>query len=320
MTFYEGKRVAVAGASGFVGSHFSQALLCSGAKVRALVHRRPFPFSSGSYALVQADLTRPEDARRALDGVEILIHAAGSVAGAAATTSHNPVSLVANQLALTATLVEAAGAVGVERLLLFSSSSGYPQFTHPVTEAEFWLGDPPEVYHGYAWMRRYFEKLGEFVHRQSSTRVALARPTAVYGPRDNFNPHTSHVIAGLIRRSLAGENPLVVWGTGEETRDLLFVEDLVEGCLRLLAHHACADPVNIGAGKSVTIREAAHLILELSGRSPHDLVFDPTKPTTLPYRAVNCDKARELLDFYPAVSLREGLRQTISWYQQNTPD
>ena len=102
------------------------------------------------------------------------------------------------------------------------------------------------AYFGYGWMRRYFEMLGEFVSRQSSTRVAIVRPTAVYGRHDDFEPATSHFVPALVRRAVERARPFEVWGTGDETRDLLHVTDLARGCLLALEHHACADPVNIG--------------------------------------------------------------------------
>jgi GDP-L-fucose synthase len=177
-----------------------------------------------------------------------------------------------------------------------------------------WNAPPFQGYFGYGWMRRYLERLGEFVHGQSEMKVALVRPTAIFGRRDNFNPESSHVIPALIRRALAKENPFEVWGSADVVRDFLHVSDLARGCLLILEKYAVCDPVNIGYGQGVTIKEIVHFILEKAGHENAKVVFNTSKPTTIPIRLVDTSKSKEVLGFEPKIRLKDGIRDTVDWY------
>jgi GDP-L-fucose synthase len=311
--FYAGKRVLVTGGSGFVGTHFVQALLEQGAHIRVPVHERPMIVKDARIELVRADLTRIEDCRSVCKDMQYVIHAAGAVA-AAGVTATNPMAAMTVNLVLTAQSLQAAWDMGVERYLVFGSSTGYPVTTHPVKEEEMWSGPTHPSYFGYGWMRRYLERISEFAASKSKLGIALVRPTAVYGRYDNFDPVTSHVIPALIRRAVAKEDPFEVWGTGNEVRDFLHVTDLVRGCLLLLEKHAVCDPVNIGYGKTVTIKDVVGAILRAAGHDKAQVVFNSAKPTAIPVRMVDTSKAERLLGFEPTVSLEAGLADTVRWY------
>lgn len=314
-TFYKNKNVVVTGGSGFVGTHFVKALLNEGAYVRVPIHRRPLAINHPSIEIVKADLTLQEDCRRTLKDADYVIHAAGAVSAAGVTTGANPMSAITTNLNLTAQILEASWAENIDRLLIFSSSTGYPATEHPVKENEMWTDAPLHpAYFGYGWMRRYLERMSEFVAQRSKTKIALIRPTATYGPHDNFDPKTSHVIPALIRRALAKETPFTVWGTGNEIRDFLYIEDLIRGCLLTLEKHAHCDPINIGYGKTTTIKEVVNTILKLSDHHDCPIEFDDSKPTTIKKRLVDTSKAKKLLNFQPNCSLESGLKQTIDWF------
>jgi GDP-L-fucose synthase len=305
LSFLRDKKVLVTGGCGFIGRNFVEALLAGGVSVRITTHRRPSPFGAAVEA-VPADLTRGEECLAACSGMDLVIHAAGSV-GNAGTIRSNLMSPIVDNLVLTARVMEAAS-LTCERMLVFSSSTaGYPNLSHPVREDEMWGGAPAPVYFGYGWMRRYFELLGEYASSVSPLKVLICRPTAVYGRYDS----SGHVIPSLIRRALEGESPLTVWGSGSEVRDFLEVRDLVRGSLLLLERGAACDPVNIGYGSTVTIAEVARLILRAAGRSEDDLVFDDAKPTTVPVRAVDCSKAADLLGFRPQITLADGIADAV---------
>lgn len=303
----------VTGGAGFVGSHFVDALLALGARVRTTTHRRSLYVQHPNLEAIQVDLTRKEDCLAVCRDVDYVIHAAGSV-GAAGIGAAGVMASITGNLVQTSQMLEAAWGSGVKRMLVFSSSTVYPPTEHPVREEEMWSGPPYPGYFGYGWMRRYLERLAEFTAHNADMGVAICRPTAVYGPRDNFEPATSHVIPALIRRAVAKENPFLVWGTGEEVRDFLYVTDLVQGCLTLLEKKADADPVNIGFGQSVPIREVVNTILKFAGHDQINVIFDATKPVALPVRMVSINKARKDIVFSPMISLQEGIRLTIEWY------
>jgi len=314
--FYTGKVVLVTGGSGFVGTHFVQELLKQGAKVRVPVHKRPLIVKDQGVETVNADLTRQEDCLAAVKGVDYVVHAAGAVA-AAAVTAGNPMEAITTNLILTLQMLQAAWAGQVERFLLFSSSTGYPAADYPIKEEEMWSGPTYQSYFGYGWMRRYIERLAEFVVSKSDMKIALIRPTAVYGRWDNFDPVTSHVIPALIRRAVDKENPYIVWGTGKEVRDFLHITDLVRGCLLMLEKYATCDPVNIGYGKAFTIEDAVHLILKAANHEKAEVIFDMSKPTAIPFRMVDTAKAKSIIGFEPEVSLENGLKDTVEWYILN---
>jgi len=265
--------------------------------------------------LLPADLTRVEDCRRACKDVEIVIHAAGAVA-AAGVTAANPMAAMTSNLVLTVQTLQAAWDAGIQRFLVFGSSTGYPATQHPVKEEEMWSGPTHPSYFGYGWMRRYLERISEFVASKTKMGIALVRPTAVYGRYDNFDPVTSHVIPALIRRAVAKENPFEVWGTGDEVRDFLHISDLVRGCLLALEKHAVCDPVNIGYGKTITIRDVVKAILKAASHDRAEVIFNSSKPTAIPVRMVDTSKAKRILGFEPSVSLEQGLLDTVRWYQE----
>jgi GDP-L-fucose synthase len=312
----EGKLCVVTGGSGFVGTHVVRALLARGARVRVPLHRRDMIERDPRVeAFHGGDLGDPTACRKALEGAEWVFHCAGAVS-AAGVTATNPMSAIAINLTLTANVLEAAWAAGVERVQIFGSSTGYPVSDHPIREDEMWSGPTHPSYFGYGWMRRYLERMGEFVHQKSGkTAVVLVRPTATYGRYDNFDPLAGHVIPALIRKAAAGMTPFEVWGTGDEIRDFLHIEDLARGCVLAMEKLPTCEPVNIGYGKTTTIREVAQLILEAAGHDA-ELRFDASKPTTIPVRMVDCGKARAVLGFEPEIFLRDGLADTVRWYKE----
>ena len=314
--FFRGKTVLVTGGTGFIGRHLVEQLLTQSAHVVVPVHERPLPPELAGVDVVPADLTRPDDCLRVTRGVDCIFHAAGAVSGAGVEAGDVMPALVTN-LVLTARVLEAAWKNGVGRCLVFSSSTAYPAVERPVREIDMWSGPPDAAYFGYGWMRRYFEMLGEFVSRQSSTRIAIVRPTAVYGRHDNFGG-TSHFVPALVRRAVERAQPFEVWGTGDETRDLLHVTDLARGCLLALERHACADPINIGYGQPVSVRDVVGRILDAADYREARVVFNPARPGTIRSRVVDCSKAREVLGFQPSCTLEDGIRDTVCWYRQMT--
>ncbi len=313
--FYKGKKVLVTGGTGFVGTHLVEALLEEGALVRIPIHHRPPILSDRRVEMMPADLTIPEQCLDLMRGMDYVFHAAGAVGAAGLAPMAQFDGIIVN-LILSARILQAAWQSGVKRLLLFSSSTVYPALDWPVKEEEAWDGPLHPAYLGYGGMKRYLEKLAEFVTSRSALKIAMVRPTAVYGRWDNFHPETSHVIPALILRALKREDPFVIWGTGAGTRDFLHITDLAKGSLLALEKYACCDPINIGFGEIGTIREIVEAVLEATGHKGAKIVYDATKPTTIPYRSVDTTKSRDVLGFTPAVSLREGLRDTVAWYER----
>jgi GDP-L-fucose synthase len=308
--FYKDKKILVTGGTGFIGTHLVQQLLTAGAYVRVPLHRRESVFKHERLEHMPGDLTLLDDCRKLSRGMQYVFHSGGAVSWAG-TSAAAAMSAITLNTVVTSHTIQAAWEENCERLLVFSTSTAYPEANHAIKEEEMWTGPPYPGYFGYAWMRRYTEKICEFAASRSKMKIAIVRPTAVYGPYDT----SAHVIPSLIRRALGKQNPFVVWGTGEEVRDFLHVADLARGCLMLMEKHAECDPVNIGYGSAVTIKQTVHAILRAAGQERAEIVFDATKPGTIPFRMVDVSKARRLLGFEPQISLEDGLADTVKWFQ-----
>jgi GDP-L-fucose synthase len=216
-------------------------------------------------------------------------------------------------------MLEAAHAAGVGRFVFIGSGAAYPPTgDRPVREDEMFSAEPSEVYYSVAWMKRYTEILcriyAERIARPMSALVV--RPSNVYGPHDKFDFATSHVTAALLRRVVERQRPLEVWGTGDDVRDMIYVDDFVDGLLLALEKAGPFLAVNIASGHGHSIKEILRTLLEVDEYRDADVRFDPTKPRTVAARPIDTTLAREQFGFTPRVGLREGLRRTVEWYRR----
>jgi len=311
--FFKGKKVVVTGGSGFIGSHFLNELVRRGAVVRTHKHKKDLQIddTDGIEVLENIDLTKLDDCIKLVDGAEYVIHCGGAVAHPSSVPTDVQISLT--QIQLIGNVLEACAKTGVKRFLDLNSSTGYPDIRRPLTEDEFWVDEPYKSYYGYGWMRRYREKLIEHVSKFSGLEIALARCTAIFGPYDNFDLKTCHVVPALIKRLLSGEDPFVVWGSPDVVRDFLYVKDVVNGALLILEKGESMRPYNLGYGGGISIGEIVDSILKATGKTPK-VEWDSTKPTTIPFRAVSTDRIKTELGFEPKYTFDEGIKETIDWY------
>ena len=314
-TFYAGKKVLVAGATGLIGANLVEELVRRGAYVRATLHRKPPVIKDPRIQYLKGDLIRKEDCATAMEGVDYVFMCAANTSGAHVVAT-NPIAHVTENLLINAQMLEASCLAKVERLLFISSSTVYPPVVHPVKEDEGFVGDPHDSFFGSAWMKRYIEKLSQFYSKRYGLKVIIIRPTNVYGPYDKFDFETAHVLPALIRRAVEKQNPFEVWGDGTAVRDFIYVTDFVGAALDALEYGVNDGAVNIGSGKPVTIRESVEAVLKLADHLDAQVIYDPAKPTTMPIRLVDLTKAKTLLGFEPKVSFEEGLRRTINWYRE----
>lgn len=313
--YFKDKLVVVTGGSGFIGSHFLNELVKRGARVRTHTYKTPLQVSSeGIEVYENIDLTKLEDCIKLTSGADYVIHCGGKVAHPSTVPTDVQISLA--QLNLIGNVLEACAKTGVKKFLDLNSSTGYPDIKKPLTEDEYWVDEPYKAYFGYGWMRRYREKLMEHVSKFSRLHIALARCTAIFGPYDNFDLKTCHVVPALIKRHLSGENPFVVWGSPNVVRDFLYVKDVVNGALLILEKGESMRPYNLGYGGGITIGEIVNTILKVTGKTP-EVIWDETKPTTIPFRAVSTERIQNELGFKPTYTFEEGMKETIDWYIKN---
>ncbi len=217
-----------------------------------------------------------------------------------------------------ANLLAAAQRARARKFLWLGSTTAYPATEGAaVVEDEILEGDPFEKYYAVGWCKRFTEVLCRIHAKQKGSELAIIvlRPSSIYGPHDNFDLATGHVVPALVRKVVERWDPLEVWGTGLEERDIVYVSDVVDALLlaaERIDHYAA---FNIGSGQSHTIREIAETLAHLDGFHVQ-LKFDPTKPTTIPSRRISIERAAKELGWHPRTSLTDGLRQTLEWYRQ----
>lgn len=321
MLTFEGRTCLVAGASGFLGGAIARRLLSEGALVRGVRYTKHPPFDHPNLTWERADLRDPRECRRLMEGVDFLFICAASTAGAK-VIRESPMANVTPNVIINTYLLEAAHSAKVKKTLFISSGAAYPSLDGaPLREDDMFKGDPPDVYFHAGWMKRYAEVLCRTYAEklQDPMPCVVVRPSNVYGPGDKFDWERSHVTAAQIRRVVERQAPITVWGTGEDIRDLIYVDDFVEGALAAFSVDQPYFCVNICAGKCHTVREIIGTIVDLDRYVDAKLVFDSTQPTTIAKRTFSPNLAKQRLGFSATTSLREGLAQTIAWYRSTHP-
>lgn len=312
------RKVLVTGSSGLIGSHLVRRLLQEGYRVRATVHKKRGPIADSRIEFVECDLTQASDCKRAVADIDMVFHCAASTSGAAAIAS-TPMIHVTPNVIMNTLMLDAAYAADVKKFIWLGSTVAYPMSDRPVKEEEMFNGPPFEKYFFAGWTKRFTELLcqmyGEKLVKRMTTIVL--RPTNVYGPDDDFEFATSHVIPALIRKVVERWDPLEVWGDGSEVRDAVYVDDMVDAMIlasnSLQGHHA----INIGLGRGYNVKELLEMIQTIDGYLSPRIVFNADRPTMIPLRLVDTSKAEQLLGFKAKVGIEEGLRRTIKWYRES---
>lgn len=313
------KNVLVTGGSGFIGTHVVKRLAEDGHRVRATYFSKAPRFEHPNVTSVQADLCSLDDCRAVSEGMDAMVMCAANTQGAAVIRS-SPLSHVTPNMVMNSYMLDAAYNARMKKVLFLSTGAAYPETgDRAAVEDDMFRADPPDVYFGVAAMKRAIE----MICRTYAEKIAdpmqaiVVRPSNVYGPYDKFDFKTSHVTAALIRRVVERHDPIEVWGTGNDVRDLIYIDDFIDGLM--LAFHV-EDPfftVNISAGNKVTVREIIETAIKVDRFENAEVIYDPSKPTTIPFRLIDNTLARTRLAFSPKVTLEEGLSRTLEWYRAN---
>ena len=319
-SFWSGKKVLVTGGAGFIGSHVVEKLIKRNAKVSVLDNLqngelRNLAGVKGEFKFVQGDCTDTATAEDACKGKDIVMNIAARVGGIEFNRTHQA-TMMRDNLLIGTVMLEAARKAGVERFLAVSSACVYPrEASVPTPESEGFLTEPEPTNGGYGWAKRMADKLGMYYAEVFGMKVGIVRPYNCYGPRDHFDPEVSHVIPALIKRVFDGEDPVTVWGSGNQTRAFLYVEDMAEGMIQTIEKYPKPDPVNLGTDEEVSIKELIQRIIQISGINAR-VEFDTSKPDGSPRRNSDNTMMLEKIGFKPQTSLDEGLRKTIDWYRK----
>jgi GDP-L-fucose synthase len=298
-------RTLVTGGGGFLGSHLVERLERDGHEV--IVPRR-----------ADYDLTTWDDAERLFRETlpERVFHAAGEVGGIGANRA-NPGRFWYANLMMGAHVLELSREHGVDKVVIVGTVCAYPKFAPvPFTEDDLWNGYPEETNAPYGVAKKSILVGAQSYREQYGLNSIFLLPANLYGPRDNFNLETSHVIPDLIRKMLESRDRVVLWGDGSPTREFLYVDDCVEGLVLAADRYDGVEPVNLGTGTETSIGELAEQIAELTGFEG-EIEWDTAMPNGQPRRSLDASRARELFGFEARTPLREGLERTIAWYREH---
>ena len=310
MSFWGDKRVVVTGGAGFLGKFVVR-------KLREQNCRHVFVPRSAEY-----DLREKDDVERLFDVAQpqVIIHLAAVVGGIGANRLH-PGQFFHDNAVMGLQMIEGARRRGVDKFVCVGTVCSYPKFTPiPFREENIWDGYPEETNAPYGLAKKMLLVQLDAYRQEYGVHGIYLIPVNLYGPRDNFDLETSHVIPALVRKCVeatrTNASNLVVWGTGQATREFLYVEDAAEAIVLGAERYDAAAPVNLGSGEEVSIRKLVDIIKDMTGYRG-EVTWDGTKPDGQPRRCLDTSRARDLFGWQAQVPLREGIKRTMEWYIGN---
>lgn len=308
-SFWTDRRVVVTGGAGFVGSYVVDKLRGRGCKAVTV------PRSD------TCDLRRLPDIERLLNDAQpqLIIHLAG-VVGGIGDNQQRPATFFYDNLMMGVQLIDQARLQGVEKFVAVGTICSYPKFTPvPFKEEDLWIGYPEETNAPYGLAKKMLLVQAQAYRRQYGFNAISLLPVNLYGPRDNFDPGSSHVIPAIIKKCHdameAGHDEIECWGDGSPTREFLYAEDAAEGILLAAEHYDEPAPVNLGSGREISIKDLTSTIALMMGFTG-TIRWDTSKPNGQPRRCLDTSKAKTLFGFKATTSFEEGLQRTINWYTQ----
>lgn len=307
-SFWKNKRVCVTGGAGFLGSFVTQKLADRGVKEIFIPKIEDYDLVQKASINQMLDDSRPD----------IIIHLAAQVGGIGANLLH-PADFFYDNLMMGVQLIHESYLRGIEKFVALGTICAYPKFTPlPFAEENLWDGYPEETNAPYGLAKKMLLVQSQAYRQQYGFNSIFLLPVNLYGPRDNFRPESSHVIPALIKKCIeariARAPSIEVWGDGSPTREFLYVEDAAEGILLATEKYNQSEPVNLGSGMEISIKDLVTLIARLTDFKG-ELIWDATKPNGQPRRRLNVERAKREFGFQARVDFEEGLRRTIDWYQ-----
>jgi len=304
------KRILLTGGAGFLGTKVRERLEAAGAAEVFVPRRAEYDLTDATAVARAYDDSRPDT----------VVHLAAEVGGIGANRD-NPGRYFFANMAMGLHLIEEARRRGTEKVVQVGTVCSYPKHTPvPFAEDELWNGYPEETNAPYGVAKKALLVMLQAYRAQYGLRGSYLLPVNLYGPGDNFDLESSHVIPALIRKCeearLAGASEVVCWGTGGASREFLYVDDCAEAIVAATERHDDPEPINVGAAREITIRELTEAIAELTGFDG-ELVWDTTKPDGQPRRSLDTSRARDVLGFTASTELEDGLRRTIAWYREH---
>jgi len=311
MKFWEGKKILLTGGAGFLGSFITEKLINE---------KKLDPRNIRVPRSKNMDLTKWENCVKAVDDVDIVIHLAAKVGGIGFNKKY-PATLFYDNAMMGIQLIEAARQAEVGKFVAIGTVCAYPKYTPvPFKEEDLWEGYPEETNAPYGIAKKILLVQAKAYREQYNFNAIYLLMVNLYGPRDNFHPEYSHVIPALITKLYeakeSGRDCITLWGTGKPTREFLYVEDAADGIILAAEKYNKSEPINLGSGCEISIKDLANLIVELVGFDG-EIKWDTSKPDGQPRRRLDVNKAEKEFGFKAKVNLRAGLEKTINWYKAN---
>jgi len=309
-SFWENQRVIVTGGAGFLGQHVVRELQAKGAEEIIIVDKDRYDLRQ------EAGVIRMYEEYPAT----MVIHLAATVGGIGINREH-PGSFFYDNLMMGVLTMEHARRAGVSKFIAIGTICAYPKFTPiPFKEDDLWNGYPEETNAPYGLAKKMLLVQAQAYRQEYGFNAIYLLPVNLYGPGDNFDPKSSHVIPALIKKCIdaqeAGKDHIVAWGDGSPTREFLYVEDAARGIIMAAEHYNDPDPVNLGSSYEISIKDLVELIAELTGFEG-EVVWDTTKPNGQPRRKLDVSRAKERFGFESQIDFREGVKRTIEWYREH---
>ncbi len=310
MTFWDDKEILLTGGAGFLGSSIVEKLLQKGVSIEQISIPRSH----------ETDLRIWDNCVDAVKGKDVMIHLAARVGGIGFNQKY-PALLFYDNAIMGIQMIEAARREGVEKCVILGTVCAYPKFTPvPFQEKDLWYGYPEETNAPYGLAKKMLLVQSQAYRQQYGFNSIYLLPVNLYGPRDNFDPESSHVIPALIKKFVEAvednHRTVEIWGTGAASREFLYVDDCARAIVLAAERYNKPDPVNIGAGREISIRDLVTLIGKITGFKG-EIRWDTSKPDGQPRRCLDVSRAKNEFGFVAETTFEEGLKASIEWYQNN---
>ena len=315
--FYKNKRILVTGASGFVGTNLIKRLLSLKVNVTGVIHKQKPQLRFDKVKYLKKDLTIKKNCLEVCKNIDYVFMCAANSSGAA-VIQNKPLNHLTPNIVMNAYMLGAAYEKKVKKFAFISSNTVYPVSNYSMKENDSCFKFY-EKYHIVGWMKSFSEEMCKMYsqHVEPKMKTLIVRPGNLYGPYDKFNPSQSKVIASLIRKFFIKQNPIEVWGDGNDIKDFLYIDDFINGLIKAFANDKITRPINLASSVPVTIKDVLKNLKKISKTEKTFIKYDTSKPTMIPVRLISNVYAKKIINFKLKNNLYVGLKKTYRWYALN---
>jgi len=312
---YKNKRILVTGSSGFIGTNLIKKLVKYDVKIIAVIHKKLPQIKFKKVKYIKGDLTKKSNCLKVTKNIDYIFMCSANSSGAN-VMEKKPLTHLTPNVVMNSLMLEAAYYNKVKKFCFISSNTVYPLTKYPVSEDKvnykFFF-----KYHIVGWMKLFSEEMCKMYSYKikNPMQTLIVRPGNLYGPYDKYTKKESKVIAAIIRRFFEKQNPLSVWGDGKDLKDFIYIDDFIDGLLKVFSISNFSGPINIASGKSETIRKIIKNLKIITKQKNLKINYNTDMPSMIPYRLISINKAKKLINFNPKTSLYDGLRKTYNWYK-----